>query len=289
MLGRLVFNTGPIRIVPMVVIQKREKDMVGFVKHRRATLVRHPLWVACLLAGAVASAGLHAQDAATAPQADAGSTKTKAPSKDDATSLGAITVTATKHATAIDKTPIAISAVPADPTRTGYVFDGWFVGGDVYDFDAPVTGDVVLVAHWTRVTHTVSFDTAGGSAAPEDQTVGEGDTASVPDAPTRTGYTFDGWYAGDEVYDYLVSVNTGHPGSITSVHADSAEMAFVALAQLMKRSQAGQGMSTREGVELAQMSVDVVVQCARDRNSPGTPRIVREIWYDPRSKHRGLS
>jgi type IV secretion system protein VirB11 len=90
---------------------------------------------------------------------------------------------------------------------------------------------------------------------------------------------------GDEVYDYLVSVNTGHPGSITSVHADSAEMAFVALAQLMKRSGAGQGMSTREGVELAQLSVDVVVQCARDRQR----RVVREIWYDPGTKLRGLA
>ncbi|MGR4871135.1 P-type DNA transfer ATPase VirB11 [Variovorax sp. LARHSF232] len=94
---------------------------------------------------------------------------------------------------------------------------------------------------------------------------------------------------GEEVYDYLVSVNTGHPGSITSVHANSAEMAFVALAQLMKRSQAGQGMSTREGVELAQMSVDVVVQCARDRSTTGSPRVVREIWYDPGTKRRGLS
>ena len=94
---------------------------------------------------------------------------------------------------------------------------------------------------------------------------------------------------GEEVYDYLVSVNTGHPGSITSVHADSAEMAFVALAQLMKRSQAGQGMSTRDGVELAQMSVDVVVQCARDRSRAGSPRIVREIWYDPGTKVRGLA
>ena len=94
---------------------------------------------------------------------------------------------------------------------------------------------------------------------------------------------------GEEVYDYLVSVNTGHPGSISSVHADSAEMAFVALAQLMKRSQAGQGMSTREGVELAQMSVDIVVQCARDRGSAGSPRVVREIWYDPDTKLRGLA
>jgi type IV secretion system protein VirB11 len=90
---------------------------------------------------------------------------------------------------------------------------------------------------------------------------------------------------GDEVYDYLVSVNTGHPGSITSVHADSAEMAFVALSQLMKRSDAGQSMSTREGVELAQLSVDVVVQCARDRQR----RIVREIWFDPGTKLRGLA
>lgn len=94
---------------------------------------------------------------------------------------------------------------------------------------------------------------------------------------------------GEEVYDYLVSVNTGHPGSITSVHADSAEMAFVALAQLMKRSQAGQGMSTREGVELAQMSVDIVVQCARDRQDGRQRRIVQEIWYDPGTKHRGLA
>ncbi|MBT2320790.1 P-type DNA transfer ATPase VirB11 [Variovorax paradoxus] len=91
---------------------------------------------------------------------------------------------------------------------------------------------------------------------------------------------------GEEVYDFLVAVNTGHPGSITSVHADSAEMAFVALAQLMKRSQAGQGMSTREGVELAQMSVDIVVQCARDRQDGRQRRIVREIWYDPGTKLR---
>ncbi len=94
---------------------------------------------------------------------------------------------------------------------------------------------------------------------------------------------------GEEVYDYLVSVNTGHPGSITSVHADSAEMAFVALAQLMKRSLAGQGMSTREGVELAQLSVDIVVQCARDRQDDRQRRIVQEIWYDPDTKLRQLA
>lgn len=89
---------------------------------------------------------------------------------------------------------------------------------------------------------------------------------------------------GDEVYDYLVSVNSGHPGSITSVHADSAEMAFVALAQLLKRSEAGRGMSTREGIELAQLSIDVVVQCRRLQQR----RFVSEIWYDPGTKRGRL-
>lgn len=90
---------------------------------------------------------------------------------------------------------------------------------------------------------------------------------------------------GDEVYDYLVSINTGHPGSITSVHADSAELAFIALAQMLKRSDAGRGMSTREGVELAQLSVDIVVQCSRLQQR----RFVSEVWYDPSAKRRGLA
>ena len=91
--------------------------------------------------------------------------------------------------------------------------------------------------------------------------------------------------SGDEVYYYLVSIASGHPGSITSAHADSAEGAFIALANLMKRSAGGVGMSTREGVELAQLNIDVVVQCSRDRQR----RHASEIWYDPTAKRRGLA
>jgi type IV secretion system protein VirB11 len=90
--------------------------------------------------------------------------------------------------------------------------------------------------------------------------------------------------SGDEAYYYLVSIASGHPGSITSVHADSAEGAFITLANLIKRSTGGLGMRTREGVELAQLSIDVVVQCSRDRQR----RFVSEVWYDPSAKRRGL-
>ena len=75
---------------------------------------RRPMWTALFVVGAWGVTAAHAQDAAPGVPASASATPAKAASKDDATSLGAITVTATKHATAIDKTPIAITAVPAE-------------------------------------------------------------------------------------------------------------------------------------------------------------------------------
>jgi iron complex outermembrane receptor protein len=92
--------------------------MVGLVKQGDVIFARRPLWKALLIVGSVTASALHAQDVTTTtPQNDAmnaSTAKPAAPSKDDATSLGAITVTATKHATAIDKTPIAITAIPAE-------------------------------------------------------------------------------------------------------------------------------------------------------------------------------
>ena len=81
---------------------------------------------------------------------------------------------------------------PADPVRTGYTFAGWYLDGEVYDFDTPVTTDLTLTAHWTANQYTITFDTAGGSAiAPITQDYGTAITA--PAAPIRTGYTFAGW------------------------------------------------------------------------------------------------
>ena len=37
---------------------------------------------------------------------------------------------------------------PADPTREGYKFLGWYVGEDAYDFSTPVTDDLTLTAKW---------------------------------------------------------------------------------------------------------------------------------------------
>lgn len=41
---------------------------------------------------------------------------------------------------------------PTDPTKNGFVFDGWTLDGTDYDFSSPVTKDVTLVARWASKT-----------------------------------------------------------------------------------------------------------------------------------------
>lgn len=82
---------------------------------------------------------------------------------------------------------------PADPTRVGYTFDGWYLGDAEYDFSRPVTSDLALTAHWTVGNHVVAFDSNGGRpVAP--QVVKTGAKAKAPKNPTRRGYRFAGWY-----------------------------------------------------------------------------------------------
>lgn len=57
--------------------------------------------------------------------------------------------------------------------------------------------------------YTVSCDARGGSPVPQPQRVESGKTASRPSAPSRDGYTFDGWYtaaSGGSQYDFSTPV-----------------------------------------------------------------------------------
>ena len=100
---------------------------------------------------------------------------------------------------------------PADPTLKGYTFAFWYLGEDeqnatAYDFDTPVTENITLTAKWNINKYTVTFNTDGGTPVPPAQEVEYGLTATEPAAPKKTGYTFDGWYLGDEKYDFSAAV-----------------------------------------------------------------------------------
>ncbi|MCG5481136.1 MAG: P-type DNA transfer ATPase VirB11, partial [Ensifer alkalisoli] len=62
---------------------------------------------------------------------------------------------------------------------------------------------------------------------------------------------------------YVRNVNSGHPGSITTVHADSAELAFQQLTLLVKESEGGRNLARDDIDRLLRVSIDVIVQCKR--------------------------
>jgi len=64
----------------------------------------------------------------------------------------------------------------------------------------------------------------------------------------------------DEAFDYLRNANSGHPGSITSVHASSADLAFEQLTLLVKQSKSGGDLPRPEIKTLLYLLVDIVVQ-----------------------------
>ena len=84
------------------------------------------------------------------------------------------------------------AARPADPTKEGYTFIGWYSGESEWDFETPVTAVLTLTAKWQINRYTITFDTAGGSEVPS-ITQDYGTAITPPAAPTRTGYTFAGW------------------------------------------------------------------------------------------------
>ena len=103
------------------------------------------------------------------------------------------------------------AVLPVDPTLKGYTFAFWYLGEDeqnatAYDFDTPVTENITLTAKWNINKYTVAFNTDGGTPVPPAQEVEYGLTATEPAAPEKTGYTFDGWYLGDEKYDFSAAV-----------------------------------------------------------------------------------
>lgn len=83
---------------------------------------------------------------------------------------------------------------------------------------------------------------------------------------------------------YLRNVSSGHPGSITTVHADSPALAFEQLTLLVRESEGGRDLPRDDIRRLLIRLVDVVVQL---RRAEGRHQVT-EVYFDPERKY-GLS
>lgn len=100
---------------------------------------------------------------------------------------------------------------PNSFNRTGYVFTGWGIssnGGVLYPNNAEITDIaergtfITLYAIWSAKKYKVIFDVNGGDALYTDTYDVTYDTSygTLP-SPVRAGYSFDGWYLGNEKID----------------------------------------------------------------------------------------
>lgn len=78
---------------------------------------------------------------------------------------------------------------------------------------------------------------------------------------------------GDEAWNYMDSLNTGHPGSLSSIHANSALDAISRLTSLIKSSPAGQNLDPVYLQQLCFETIDVVLFYKR--------RKLVEVYFDP--------
>jgi len=85
---------------------------------------------------------------------------------------------------------------------------------------------------------------------------------------------------GDECFQFVRLAASGHPGSMTSVHAGSCALAFEQMALMIRETGAGAGLGMDEVRRMLTLIVDVVIQFDRDERG----RFISEIHYEPRGR-----
>lgn len=81
---------------------------------------------------------------------------------------------------------------------------------------------------------------------------------------------------GAEAFSYLRAVNTGHPGSIATLHADNPKLAIEQLCMMVLQS--GLSLTRTEIKNYVKQVVEIVLQL---KKGPGGVRYVSEIYFDP--------
>ena len=101
--------------------------------------------------------------------------------------------------------PYTVSTNSGTLAKTGFTFDNWYTtstgsGGTAYTAGTgtlTTTSDLILYAKWSAASYTVSYASGDNAvSAPSQSTNAYGSSFTLPNALTRTGYTFLGWETG---------------------------------------------------------------------------------------------
>ena len=91
--------------------------------------------------------------------------------------------------------------LPSMPTKEGHMFRGWFLEGEAFDSQKPITKHLKIYAKWEKCMYTIDFTTYSDSVIEPIQVL-YGDKIEEPIQPVKEGYDFIGWSRYGIKYDF---------------------------------------------------------------------------------------
>ncbi len=107
-----------------------------------------------------------------------------------------------------------------NPTRTGYTFAGWYSDSSyktkVTEIAAESTGNKTLYAQWKKTTYKITYKLNSGKNSSSNPATYTVTTSTIKlKNPTRTGYTFGGWYTSSNYKTKITEIKKGSTGNKT--------------------------------------------------------------------------
>lgn len=165
----------------------------------------------------------------------------------------------------------ATISIPANPTKDGYIFSGWFTDEECTVSATTLLTDtlssnITLYAGWTsEETYTITFNSNGaGDVTAITKRAGESITA--PEAPTKEGYSFDGWYIDNEIFENEYSFST-MPAESFTVYANWTASTYIVT------------LNVNGGDALTDNTVDVTYAAEYILETPTREGYIFTGWY----------
>ena len=114
-----------------------------------------------------------------------------------------------------------IIAIPENPSKEGYTFDGWYWDKDVWNepftanslLNAPISSDMSVYAKFNAISYDITYETDNGTHSnPVSYTIEDSFTLSNAE---KNGYNFVGWYSDDAYTTEVTNISAGSMGAIT--------------------------------------------------------------------------
>lgn len=139
--------------------------------------------------------------------------------------------------------------------------------------------DRILTIEDTRELHPIQPNNVQFLASKRADRAGKTDAAALLESALRMrpDRIILGEIRGVEAYTFLEAINTGHPGSLSSIHADSPDAAFERLALMVLRATGA--MTKTQIIDYTKSIIDIVIQISRDASGE---RRVTDIRFEDR-------